>query len=124
MPRCQATIDAVEFQSGNSRLPSVLPKGELLAALGASRQTIVEDFALSNVSYAPAMEALSAKIIEKGGSEPELGFIRSMVGVNVENFESTLDLIDARYGSLQSYLEKALGFTAEDQEKMKRKYLK
>lgn len=96
----------------------------VLAALGASRETIVEDFALSNVSYAPAIEALSAKIVEKGGSEPELGFIRSMVGVNVENFESTLDLIDSRYGSLQSYLEKALGFTAEDQEKMKQKYLK
>ncbi len=96
----------------------------VLAALGASRETIVEDFALSNVSYAPAIEALSAKVIEKGGSEPELGFIRSMVGVNVENFESTLDLIDARYGSLQSYLEKALGFTAEDQEKMKQKYLR
>ena len=96
----------------------------VLAALGASRETIVEDFALSNVSYAPAIEALSAKIIEKGGSEPELGFIRSMVGVNVENFESTLDLIDSRYGSLQSYLEKALGFTAEDQEMLRRKYLK
>lgn len=96
----------------------------VLAALGASRETIVEDFALSNVSYAPAIEALSAKVIEKGGSEPELGFIRSMVGVNVENFESTLDLIDARYGSLQSYLEKALGFTAEDQEKMRQKYLR
>ncbi len=96
----------------------------VLAALGASRETIVEDFALSNVSYAPAIEALSAKVIEKGGSEPELGFIRSMVGVNVENFESTLDLIDVRYGSLQSYLEKALGFTAEDQEKMKQKYLR
>lgn len=96
----------------------------VLAALGASRETIVEDFALSNVSYAPAIEALSAKVIEKGGSEPELGFIRSMVGVNVENFESTLDLIDVRYGSLQSYLEKALGFTAEDQEKMRQKYLR
>ena len=96
----------------------------VLAALGASRETIVEDFALSNVSYAPAIEALSAKIVEKGGSEPELGFIRSMVGVNVENFESTLDLIDSRYGSLQSYLEKALGFTAEDQEMLRRKYLK
>ncbi len=96
----------------------------VLASLGASRETIVEDFALSNVSYAPAIEALSAKIIEKGGSEPELGFIRSMIGVSVENFESTLDWIDSQYGSLQTYLEKALGFTAEDQEKMKRKYLK
>ena len=96
----------------------------VLAALGASRETIVEDFALSNVSYAPLMEAMSAKITENGGGEAELGFIRSMVGVNVENFEHTLDLIDAQYGSLQAYLEKALGFTAKEQEQLKKKYLK
>ena len=95
----------------------------VLAALGASRETIVEDFALSNVSYAPAVEALSAKIVEKGGGEAELAFVRSMIGVSVENFESTLDLIDSRYGSLQAYLEQALGFTAVEQERMKRKYL-
>ena len=96
----------------------------VLAALGASRETIVEDFVLSNVSYAQAVEALSAKIVEKGGGEAELGFIRSMIGVNVENFESTLEMIDAQYGSLQAYLEKALGFTADEQEALRRKYLK
>ena len=96
----------------------------VLAALGASRETIVEDFALSNVSYAPAVEALSAKIVETGGGEAELSFIRSMIGVSVENFESTLDLIDSRYGSLQAYLEQALGFSAEEQESLKRKYLR
>ena len=96
----------------------------VLAALGASRETIVEDFALSNVSYAPAIDALSAKIVEKGGGEAELSFIRAMIGVSVENFEATLDLIDSRYGSLQAYLEQALGFSAEEQESMKRKYLR
>lgn len=96
----------------------------VLAALGASRETIVEDFALSNVSYAPAVEAISAKIVEKGGGEAELSFIRAMIGVSVENFESTLDLIDSRYGSLQAYLEQALGFSAEEQESLKRKYLR
>lgn len=95
----------------------------VLAALGASRETIVEDFALSNVSYAPAVEALSARIVEKGGTEAELRFIRSMIGVSVENFESTLDLIDAQYGSLSDYLEKALGFTAQDQKKLRDKLL-
>ena len=95
----------------------------VLAALGASRETIVEDFALSNVSYAPVIEALSATVTEKGGGEPELSFIRSMIGVNVENFESTLDLIDTKYGSIQAYLEQALGFTAEDQKKLQEKYL-
>lgn len=96
----------------------------VLAALGASRETIVEDFALSNVSYAPAIEALSAKIVEKGGAEAELDFIRSMIGVSVENFEKTLDLIDSQYGSLSAYLDKALGFTSEDQEKLRSKLLK
>ena len=96
----------------------------VLAALGASRETIVEDFALSNVSYEKAIEAISARVIEKGGGEPELAFIRAMVGVNVENFERTLDLIESQYGSLPAYLEKALGFTAGEQEQMKAKYLR
>lgn len=95
----------------------------VLAALGASRKTIVEDFALSNISYAQTVDVISAKILERGGGEAELSFIRSMVGVSVENFESTLDMIDAQYGSLQNYLEQALGFTAAEQEHMKQKYL-
>ena len=95
----------------------------VLAALGASRETIVEDFALSNISYAQIVDVISAKVIELGGGEAELSFIRSMVGVSVENFESTLDSIDAQYGSLQNYLEQALGFTAAEQEHMKQKYL-
>ena len=96
----------------------------VLAALGAGRETIVEDFALSNVSYEKAVEALSAQVVQKGGGEPELAFIRAMVGVSVENFERTLEMIDAQYGSLTAYLEKALGFTAAKQQKMKEKYLK
>ena len=96
----------------------------VLAALGADRKTIVEDFSLSNVSYAPAVEALTERIAQLGGGEGELAFIRAMVGVSVENFESTLDLIDARYGSLEAYLEKALGFSAQEQEKLRGKLLK
>ena len=96
----------------------------MLAALGADRKTIVEDFSLSNVSYAPAVKALSERIVQLGGGEKELAFVRAMVGVSVENFESTLDLIDVQYGSLSAYLEKALGFTAQEQEKLRDKLLK
>ena len=96
----------------------------VLAALGADRKTILEDFNQSNIFYAPYVETLSARIREMGGSEAELAFIRAMVGVSVENFERTLDLIDAQYGSLSAYLEKALGFTAREQEQLRNKYLK
>lgn len=95
----------------------------ILGALGASRETIVEDFDLSNVYYANQVETLSQKVTQMGGGWKEIAFIRTMVGVSKENFESTLDLIDSQYGSLTHYLEQALGFNAQDQEKLRNKYL-
>ena len=95
----------------------------LLAALGASRETIVEDFDLSNQSYARQVEALTAKVREQGGGDEPTAFIRAMVGVSRENFEATLDLIDQKYGSLSEYIENQLGFSKEEQQQMRTKYL-
>ena len=95
----------------------------LLTALGASRETIVEDFDLSNQSYARAVEAMAAKVREQGGGDEAIAFIRAMVGVSRENFESTLDLIDQKYGSLAAYIENQLGFPKEEQQQLRNKYL-
>ena len=95
----------------------------LLAALGASRETIVEDFDLSNQSYAPQVEAVTAKVQGKDGSDEAVAFIRAMVGVSRENFEAALDLIDQRYGSLSAYIEDQLGFSREEQQQLRIKYL-
>ena len=95
----------------------------LLAALGAERKTIVEDFALSNISYAPVVEQLSEKVLQKGGGENELRFVRSMAGVSVENFERGLDLIDERFGGMDVYIEKALGFSSDMKKQLRIKYL-
>ena len=95
----------------------------LLAALGADRETIVADFDLSNQSYAPQVEALTAKVQEKNGGNEAIAFIRAMVGVSRENFEATLDLIDQRYGSLSAYIENQLGFSKEEQRLLRAKYL-
>ena len=95
----------------------------LLAALGADRKTIVEDFDLSNQSYAPAIKAMTAKVREQEGSDEAEAFIRAMVGVSRENFEATLDLIDQRYGSLSAYIENQLGFSKEEQQQLRAKYL-
>ena len=48
----------------------------LLAALGASRQVIVEDFDMSNLSYANQVEALSALVRDKEGGVAAVDFIR------------------------------------------------
>ena len=95
----------------------------VLAALGASRETIVEDFDLTNESYARYVKYFSSRVRKMGGGEEELAFIRTTVGASAEDFESALDLIDVQYGSLTDYLEKALGFTAHQQEQLRNKYL-
>ena len=95
----------------------------LLAALGASRETIVEDFDLSNQSYANKVEALTAQVRDKEGGDEAVAFIRAMVGVSRENFETTLDLIDQKYGSLSQYIENQLGFKKEEQQQLRLKYL-
>ena len=83
----------------------------------------MEDFDLSNQSYAHAVEAMTAKVREQGGDDEAVAFIRAMIGVSRENFEATLDLIDRKYGSLSSYIENQLGFSKEAQAQLREKYL-
>ena len=95
----------------------------VLAALGASREVIVEDFDLSNQSYASKVEALSAQVRDKEGGDEAVAFIRAMIGVSRENFETTLDLIDQKYGSMADYLVNQLGFSKAEQQQLREKYL-
>ena len=69
------------------------------------------------------MEALSALLRDKEGSDEAVAFIRAMVGVSRENFEATLDMIDQKYGSLSEYIENQLGFSKEEQQQLRDKYL-
>lgn len=95
----------------------------LLAALGADRPTIVEDFARSNIAYQPLIDQLIAKAEEKGCDEEQKNIIYALVGVSVANFEHVLDAIDARYGSLDSYLTEALGCDDALREKLRNLFL-
>ena len=95
----------------------------LLAALGASRQVIVDDFDKSNESYAEQVEAVSAQVRDKDGGAAAADFIQAMVGVSTPNFEAALDLIDQQYGSMEQYLENQLGFSKEEQMQLRAKYL-
>lgn len=96
----------------------------LLAALGADRQTIVEDFARSNVAYQPLIDRLVAMAEQKGCDETQKNIIYALVGVSVSNFERTLDAIDARYGSLDNYLIEALGCDHALRESLRKRFLK
>lgn len=88
----------------------------LLAALGADRDLIVKDFALSNAYYQALIDQTVAKAKQQGCTETEIEAIYAMVGVSVKNFCDVLDSIDAQYGSLKNYLIEELHC---DENKMK-----
>lgn len=95
----------------------------LLAALGADRDLIVRDFALSNVSYQPLIDQLLATGRERGYSDAQLNTIYALVGVSVDNFNKTYDEIIARYGSIEDYLEKALDCDEAQRTQLREKFL-
>lgn len=95
----------------------------LLAALGAERSLIVDDFAMSNIPYAQDIESLAAVARAQGLEDELIEYIRILRGVSVVFFEKTLDSIDARYGSIDKYLEKALELTSEERQILKDKFL-
>lgn len=95
----------------------------LLSALGASRETILADFDVTNSVYEADVRKYSRRVRFWGGKEEELAVVRSFIGCSKENFTNALDRLYSEYGSMESYLEKVLGVTAADREVLKSRYL-
>lgn len=95
----------------------------LLAALGADRKLIVEDFARSNDNYRELVAKLVAAAKEKGHTDEEIEVIYALVGVSVPYFEQMLDMIDQRYGSIDNYLTTALKCDANLREQLRKRFL-
>lgn len=95
----------------------------LLAALGADRKTIVEDFDVTNKVYAKDVSRYTRLVGFLGGKEEEKAVVKAFMGCNTENFVKALDTIDEKYGSLEGYLKGPMGLTDEDLALLKARYL-
>jgi protein tyrosine/serine phosphatase len=91
----------------------------LLAALthhlaGVRREDLIEDYLLTNsapsqVQMAPRIGQIIEKLTGKAPSEEA---VRVAMGVRAQYMQAALDAIEARYGSIDAYLEQALGVDA------------
>ena len=95
----------------------------ILGALGADKETIIEDFAHSNDIYRPVVEKFIAEVEAAGGGEEEKEVIRAFMGVSVKNFRHALDVLEANYGSIPGYLEETMGIEDDDLAVLRRRYL-
>lgn len=89
----------------------------ILAALGADRELIMEDYKLSKVYFDPFIEHIPVQ------NHTQRNVLNTLISANPALFEKTLDKVDATYGSLRNYLTECLGVTPEMMETLREKYL-
>jgi protein-tyrosine phosphatase len=115
---------AVLFHCTQGKDRTGIASAMLLAALGASRETIVADFDYTNHIYADDVKKYVSKVRELGGGDKEIATVMSFIGANNDNFNKALDMIDERYGSFENYLKGPIRLTDTDILTLRNRYLK
>lgn len=119
-----ATKDgAVLFHCTQGKDRTGVASALLLAALGASRETIVADFDATNKVYEDDVKKYTRRVKFFGGKEDEIGVVKAFLGCNTDNFVKALNRIDQEYGSLEAYLKGPMGLTDEDIQVLRERYL-
>lgn len=96
----------------------------LLAALGASRDTIVADYLLSN-EYLDAKHHIARAIADFGNvlSMTDSTALQALYEVRAAYINAALDKIDTEYGGMESYLQEQLGIGLVEREQIQQRYL-
>ncbi|MEE1352211.1 MAG: tyrosine-protein phosphatase [Acutalibacteraceae bacterium] len=95
----------------------------ILAALGASRETIIDDFMETNIYRSSSMQEKYKKALEKTGNQTYAEMERDRPGVRQHWIETTLLVIDEYYGSMDHYLHNAMGLSDKDIAVLRSAYL-
>ena len=96
----------------------------ILLALGASDETICQDFVRTNVCRRPELEKIWAAHAEEIKAHPEQKrFYQGIAGVHPESAPFVLDTIRKKYGTTDAYLEAEYGLTPARLMRLRRMYL-
>lgn len=95
----------------------------VLGALGASRETILEDFELSELVCDANAQKVMRMFEQRGVDRDMLIRLHGILSVNRQDMENVLDFIDETYGGMDAYLHKQIGLTDAEIEKLREKYL-
>ncbi len=87
----------------------------VLLALGVERDQVMEDFLASNHYLGADIEAGVARIQQHSNEPLSEELIRQVLGVSPSSLEGAIATMEARYGSVQGYLEQGLGLDEETQ---------
>ena len=110
---------AVYWHCSQGKDRTGLASAFLLAALGAGRELIMQDYAISAEFYAAELEPLLSLV----PTDEDRAVLRTFISVNCPYFEKALDLIDSNWGSMDAYLRGPLCMSDADFDILKSRYL-
>ena len=80
-----------------------------LSALGVSRQDIINDYLLTNESYAKVINEAQELGRSRGISQEIIDTIEPLSGVDLSYINTALDIIDNTHGGMDKFLKNQLG---------------
>lgn len=95
----------------------------ILLSLGASEETAMEDYLLSNLHRKAENDGVIESLKKYSSDEKFLGVVRSMLEVNGELLNAYFSKVKELYGDWDNYFEKALGLSKADRRELKERYL-
>ena len=94
----------------------------LLLALGASWETVLEDYLLTNIQTKQQRETMCQGMARRDVAPELIEEIRTIESVEPVYLETCRRLIEEKYGSLDPFFVRALGLTEEKRIRLREKY--
>ena len=95
----------------------------VLAALGVDRQTILRDYAATDVYWQVGREQSLQRLAQAGLSAEAVAALRPLLAANPAYLAGTFAAIDQQYGSVAKYLAAEMGLTPQKLSALRAKYL-
>ena len=95
----------------------------VLAALGVDRQTILKDYAATDVYWQVGREQNVQRMAQAGMSAEAVAAVRPLMAANPAYLAGTFAAIDQQYGSVDKYLAQVMGLTPQKRTALRTKYL-
>ncbi len=90
----------------------------VLLTLGVPRDDVMQDFLLSNEYLAAKIEENVQKIQAHSAVEVDAEVLRQVLGVSPHSLEGAIQAMEAKYGSIDGYIEQGLGIDAATRVKL------
>lgn len=95
----------------------------VLSALGVDKDTVIDDYMLSNKYRADENKKAIAAVAAKTDNQKMIDGMTAVMEVRESYINAAFDEIDAKYGSMEQFLTDELGLTDAKQTQLKKMYL-